>query len=212
VKPELFDDPDVGSLPAAARWLFVGLLTQADRAGRLVNDPRRLKARLCAYDDTDVAVVLDILDRAGLVVLYEVEARPYVQIRTFNKHQHPHPKEPESKIPPIPAEFRRNAERNLLPRKETEGTVDSGFLILDSCTNRREDASGFSENENGKIPDHRVLCAIARAELAANPDLDFGSLADAVKVRLVAQGFDYPAPDAITGAIDAVTAAVRRST
>jgi hypothetical protein len=118
VKPELFDDPDLGALPAAVRWLFAGLFTQADRAGRLVDEPRRLKTRLCAYDDTDVDHALAALAAAGFIIRYEVDGKSYIQIRTFTKHQKPHPKEPESNIPRAP-EPRPAAADHGEPRKNT---------------------------------------------------------------------------------------------
>lgn len=125
VKPELFDDPDIGALPIEARWLFIGLLTQADRRGRLIDDPRRLKARLFPYDNIDVDAALTALATAGFVARYEVDGRRYVQVRSFEKHQRPHPKEPESTIPPNPQQNGANVERNGEPWKETASRAGS---------------------------------------------------------------------------------------
>ncbi len=103
IKPEFFDDPDVGDLPIAARLLFLGLLTQADRRGRLKDDAKRLRARLLPYDTTtDAEPLLAALHNAGFIVRYVDDGRAYVQIRSFEKHQRPHPKEAESEIPPAP--------------------------------------------------------------------------------------------------------------
>jgi hypothetical protein len=101
VKPGLFDDSELGRLPATARWLFVGLLTQADRRGRLKDDPARLKLRLCGHDHTaDVDEDIERLVSIGMVIRYEIDGERYLQIATFEKHQRPHPQEPESEIPP----------------------------------------------------------------------------------------------------------------
>jgi hypothetical protein len=63
-----------------------------------------------------------------------------------------------------------------------------------------------------KTPTHRRLCAIARRELRAHPgsEVHYGEWADLVKRRLAAQGFDYPTPHALTGALDAVSHAQAR--
>lgn len=108
VKPELFDDADLGALPAATRWVFAGLLTQADKEGRLVDNPPRLKTRLCAYDDTDVNAALDELARHRFIYRYQAPVdgavRFFIQIRTFTQHQHVHKMEADSKIPAFPGE------------------------------------------------------------------------------------------------------------
>jgi len=112
IKPEAFDDPELCALPPLARWLFAGLWTQADRAGRLEDEPKRLKARLLPYDDVDVDQELAALALAGLITRYEANGKPYIQIRSFEKHQRPHPKEPVSVIPPA-------VKKHGKPRKET---------------------------------------------------------------------------------------------
>jgi hypothetical protein len=167
VTPGLFDDPDVGALPAAVRWLFVGLFTQADREGRLADEPRRIKIRLCAYDDdTDTDAALDQLAAAGFILRYEVEGKHYIQIRTFTKHQRPHPREPQSVIPaardhggPVndhgqpwkntsrmepastipqnPEQFRNAVNDHGWPGKNGSSKVDSGSLDTGSLDSRR---------------------------------------------------------------------------
>ena len=126
IKPEFFDDPDIAELSFPARLLFIGLWTEADREGRLVDDPRRLKARLMPYDAVDLSALLVEIHDKGLIVRYPaVERNGYIWVRSFTKHQRPHPKEPASLIPPPPG---RNAKRNGEPRKETASRVDTGIL------------------------------------------------------------------------------------
>jgi hypothetical protein len=100
IKPDAFDDADLNALAPLTRWFFAGLWTQADKKGRLEDDPRRLKVRLLAYDaDADVDAILDGLQTAGMIRRYEVAGKRYVQVVHFLKHQNPHPKEQESSIP-----------------------------------------------------------------------------------------------------------------
>src|SRR3990172_12097656 len=118
VKPELFDDPDLGALPFAARWLFVGLFTQADKRGRLLDDPRRLKVRLCPYD-TELALgpLIEALAEARLIVRYAVDGRSYLHIRNFERYQRPHPKEAESEWPAPPVPARPAPPHHTTPRR-----------------------------------------------------------------------------------------------
>ena len=45
IKPEFFTDEDLGELSPAVRLLFIGMWTEADKAGRLKDKPKTLKAR-----------------------------------------------------------------------------------------------------------------------------------------------------------------------
>jgi translation initiation factor IF-1 len=118
VKPEFFDDPDIIDLSLAARLLFIGLWTQADRRGRLLDEPRRLKIRLMPGDDVDVNAILNELVHAGVLVRYEVEGRKLLWIRNFERHQQPHVREAESVLAPCQHE----AGPVLAPDKPRAGT------------------------------------------------------------------------------------------
>lgn len=100
LKPEFFTDEDLSAQSLAARLLFAGLWTMADRRGRLKDQPPVIHGALFPFDPAlDVDQILDDLERGGFVVRYAVEGRKYLQIVNFERHQHPHPKEPESAIP-----------------------------------------------------------------------------------------------------------------
>lgn len=114
IKPDFFDDPEVCELSAEAALVFIGLWTQADRAGRLIDEPRRLKIRLRPMSDSDMNVILAELEAAGFIVRYEVSGQRLIQVRSFEKHQRPHKDEKDSQLPPVSAETR------LLPCKPVE--------------------------------------------------------------------------------------------
>jgi hypothetical protein len=61
-----------------------------------------------------------------------------------------------------------------------------------------------------KQPDTRQLCAIARAVLDDDPSVDDAEWKERVKCRLVAQGWAYPPPHALTAALDRVERATGR--
>jgi hypothetical protein len=121
VKPEFFADEDVAELTPFARLLFIGLWNMSDREGRLEDRPRRIKKEILGYDDdVNIELLLTELADRTFLIRYEVDSRRYIQIRTFVRHQRPHPKEAPSVIPPAPA--------HLLPWKETAGNGQAGEL------------------------------------------------------------------------------------
>lgn len=100
VTPEFFTDQDIADLQPLERLLFIGLWCHADKAGRLKDKPRTIKALVLPFDDVDIDAALSLLHDRGFIVRYEVESLAYIQIRTWTKHQNPHHTEKESEIPP----------------------------------------------------------------------------------------------------------------
>jgi hypothetical protein len=99
INPGFFTDEDIAGLTPTCRLLFIGLWTIADRKGRLEDRPARIKVQLAPYDDADVDALLHELVAARFIVRYASEGRKLIQIRTFERHQHPHVKEPASVLP-----------------------------------------------------------------------------------------------------------------
>lgn len=98
IKPETFDDPDLNALPFDLRWLFVGLWTEADRDGRLEDDPRLIKARLLPYDAIDCDAMLSAL-APKFITRYTVKGRNFIQINNFVEHQKFHKDERSRNLP-----------------------------------------------------------------------------------------------------------------
>ena len=82
-----------------ARLVFQGLWCVADREGRLVDDPARLKVEILPYDKVNVDRLLQGLHEAGFILRFESEGRRYIQVINFARHQSPHVREPASTIP-----------------------------------------------------------------------------------------------------------------
>jgi hypothetical protein len=135
IKPGFFTNDGLAELPALTRLLFIGLWTIADRAGRLEDRPKRIKAEVLPYDDCDIDAMLADLDRLGFIQRYEAAGACAIQIVTWDKHQNPHIKESESTIP-APCEHRAStvlAGKAEQPSTELARLIpDSGFLIPDS--------------------------------------------------------------------------------
>ena len=103
IKPEFYLDDELAQCSRDARLLFPGLWILADRAGRLENRPAKIKAQVFPYDnDIDAAKTRELLEQLEsrrFILIYEVDGRSYIQIRTFEKHQHCHRNEQPSQIP-----------------------------------------------------------------------------------------------------------------
>lgn len=99
VKPGFFANDALAELPALTRLLFIGLWCVADRAGRLEDRPKRIKAEVLPYDDGDVDTMLQALHESGFILRYSCDEHRYIQVVNFAKHQSPHIKEVASTIP-----------------------------------------------------------------------------------------------------------------
>lgn len=109
IKPGFFRNEILAELPQGTRLLFAGLWTIADKAGRLEDRPKRIKADVLPYDDDDVDAMLEALAKKSFIARYKHGAARYIQILNFDKHQNPHKNEGESEIPP-PAEINSQAQ------------------------------------------------------------------------------------------------------
>lgn len=102
LKPGFFKNEILASLPPHARLLFQGLWCCADRAGRLEDRPLRIKAEVFPYENVDnFEALLSQLAAKGFINRYEDSGSRYIQVVEFAKHQHPHPRETPSVIPPM---------------------------------------------------------------------------------------------------------------
>jgi len=111
IKQDFFLNEDLATVSSDARLLAIGLSTVADRSGRLEDRPLKIKAQLFPYHDVDVKLLLDELDQNGIgfIERYSISGKHYIQITNFEKHQKPHPREPDSSIPP-PKAVKENGE------------------------------------------------------------------------------------------------------
>lgn len=102
IRPGFFKNETLCSLSPLTRLLFAGLWTMADRDGRLLDRPQKLKAELFPYDHFSVERALVRLEALGFIQRYSNERLAAIQIVNWDKHQRPHPNEEESKIPSPP--------------------------------------------------------------------------------------------------------------
>lgn len=110
VKPGFFTTPDWLGVSLQARLVLIGLFTEADDAGRVLDSPKLLAGSLFPHDEPVTAARVDKwlieLEAAGKILRY-VDPGPgvgrYLAIVNWSKHQrisHPTP----STFPPPPGE------------------------------------------------------------------------------------------------------------
>lgn len=99
IKPGFFKNEYLAECDPLARLLFAGLWCEADRAGRLEDRPKKIKAECLPYDECDIDSLLNQLVEKSFILRYEAEGKRYIQILMFAKHQNPHKNEAASSIP-----------------------------------------------------------------------------------------------------------------
>jgi hypothetical protein len=83
IKPEFWTNERVMECSVNARLLFIGMWNFADDLGRLALAPKTIKAQIFPSDDIDFNTIrgmIDELSRNGLVMIYDVSGKEYLQI------------------------------------------------------------------------------------------------------------------------------------
>ncbi|MEU3188817.1 hypothetical protein ABZ707_32150 [Streptomyces sp. NPDC006923] len=92
IKPEMFESESLAECSVTAMLTFIGLMTQADDAGRHRDHPAIIAGRLWAlrpeHTPTDVAGDLEELAAAGLICRFTgCDGRNWLHIVTWKRHQ-----------------------------------------------------------------------------------------------------------------------------
>ena len=123
LKPGFFLNEVLASLPPHARILFQGLWCCADREGRLEDRPLRIKAEVFPYENVDnIDELLSALEANDFIARYQVNGQRYIQIVAFAAHQHPHPREAPSVIPPMESRKKARPRQRLGNAKDIPRT------------------------------------------------------------------------------------------
>lgn len=88
LKPEFWTDEKLALMPPLTRLVFLGLISQADDAGRLVDNVKLLDGMLFPYTDDTCREALDELSKMGRVIRYRSDSgQPLLQVANWEKHQ-----------------------------------------------------------------------------------------------------------------------------
>lgn len=123
LKPGVRDSEAIDVLSPLAETLFYRLLVTVDDFGRYDGRPAMVKAHcfpIKEMSSTQCAELLNELHQAGLVVLYSVDDKPYLQMCKWENI----PRSKESKFPPLDAGYAQLhtlacSSRTVLPVTET---------------------------------------------------------------------------------------------
>lgn len=129
IKPDSFQDPELGDLSPLHRWCLQGLKCHADREGRLWDKPRELKVKVLPFDNCDMNEVLEDLHRAGFIIRYEVQGIRYIQIQHFEEEQRFHKDEKPLGLP-VPPPLSGVGTTSAPPKQ----TAEVGSAALVSCS------------------------------------------------------------------------------
>lgn len=148
IKPGFFSNDELVELPFEGRLLFIGLWTIADREGRLLDRPKKIKMDLFPADNVEIDALLNGLAERGFIRRYEAESMLCIQIINWHKHQNPHMKEAPSTLP---APYERRAE----PMREQDEHDASTMQAPDFPGNEEESTVQAPEipERAGLIPD-----------------------------------------------------------
>ncbi|MCC8421978.1 hypothetical protein LGZ99_22440 [Photorhabdus temperata] len=167
IKPGFFTNDDLAECEPLARLLFAGLWTIADREGRLEDKPRKIKAMVLPYDDTDCDKLLAQLHDKNFITRYAVDGNEFIQINNWKKHQNPHCKEAASEIPEQVTQGADNKEApeehhaSMVQASEEHETdpADSLNLIPDSpnpINTQADEPACADENQNQSASVHSM--------------------------------------------------------
>ena len=87
IKPDFWTDEKIVELKPFARLLFIGLWNLCDDHGRMEYSPKRIKLQLFPADKLDIAQTCGELREIGLIHIYSIQGRDYIQVINFPKHQ-----------------------------------------------------------------------------------------------------------------------------
>lgn len=125
IKPELWLSPQVMNLSHGARLLFLGLITQADDAGRGCADVRRLKAAILPGDDCTAAEVagflLEVVKQRLAIVYEDPDHGQLYELPTWSDHQSIDRPKP-SRYPSSQTNRRRVDDASTKDREGSEGS------------------------------------------------------------------------------------------
>lgn len=167
IKPEYWSDEKMAPLEPIVRLVFLGLISHADDAGRLIDSVRQLDGLIFPFTDHTCAEALDILARLSRVVRYRSESgQPIIQIAGWEDHQRVDrpskhvlpPPPPKGVVPQGDSESSRHPRETLAAssRDPIAPTMDLGPTTLEhgpGTNDRGPGSEARARAHEGPVPD-----------------------------------------------------------
>jgi hypothetical protein len=140
------------------RLLFIGLWTQADRAGRLLDRPKRIKAEIFPYDSFDVEKGLEQLSDAGFILRYKADVNINDRVSV--------PEQPINELALLQiVNFLKHQRIDKLNEKESELPAPDGLIVYDSSSDSLvKDVEGKGKEGNRKGRSSTPKCRFKESE------------------------------------------------
>lgn len=135
IDPNIWQSEDVAELSMFARLLLIGMISNADDAGRGKANPIFLKSTIFPYDEISIEEVksaLGELSRNISVVIYQNNHKDYYEFQNWNKWQSINRPQPSQIPPPSIEEMPENGDN--LPFTE-QSLINHGTFSEQSVNN-----------------------------------------------------------------------------
>lgn len=180
LKESICTSDNLDRLSAFQETFFYRLIVNCDDYGRMDARPAILKSKLYPLKDLRAGQIEDALralTSAELVTLYYVDGKPFVQMKTWNRHQTPRAK--KSKYPDPPEDCEQiQADENICKQMHTDA-VDNRNSIIDnreSIIDNRNSQSQSGARARFSIPtvdEVREYCESRHNTIDAQEFVDF---------------------------------------
>lgn len=163
VKPDFFLDEELCEHPPLTRILFAGLWCLADREGRLLDRPKKIKIQVLPYDDWDVNKALNALESTGHVKRYQSNGVKVISVVNFKRHQHIHIRELPSNLPdengiiPVQEPDEHQTGTGSAPkqhRARTRASTSTGRSRKPTSTSSRKSSSPLKDGDDLRVKPH----------------------------------------------------------
>ena len=146
VKPGLFTNEILCEYDPWFILLFEGIWLMADREGRLLDNPAKIKRQLFPTRKVNVEKGLTTLAEDLFIKRYVVENTKIIQILNWKKHQSPHVNEGASTLPAPPKEVQEPGKHRTNP----SDSLIPDSLIPDSKQLRNAVTIGSNKDSSNK--------------------------------------------------------------
>src|ERR1700722_3513210 len=102
IKPEFWTSEQVMECSMNTRLMFIGMWNFADDLGRMPHSPKTIKAQIFPSDDLtseNVRGMINELSSKGLVMIYAVDGKEFLQITGWSHQRIDKPQKPKHPAP-----------------------------------------------------------------------------------------------------------------
>jgi hypothetical protein len=151
VKPSFWSDEKLAPMRPLERLVFLGLISMADDAGRLVDNVKSIDGFLFPDTDDTAREALDVLAAAGRILRYTAPSgQRLIQLAGWAKHQKVD--NPAKQVLPPPPGFAAPCDAREDLARPTRDPVETLAVEAEAGSRKREVGSGADARANGAAP------------------------------------------------------------